>query len=71
MVFKAAGGANMRSDNIFRTGENNYMALRRLLERNNIKLAAESVGGSIPRSMYLHLDTGRVVIKSLGVESEL
>jgi len=34
-------------------------------------LAASAVGNSIPRSMFLHIDTGRVFIKSLGQESEL
>ncbi len=71
MVFKAAGGANMRRDNIFRTGEQNYMALQRLLERNDIALSAAAVGGDIPRSMYLHLDTGQVFIKTFGETSEL
>lgn len=71
LVFKAAGGANMRNDDIFLTGARNFEALQRLMERNNIELAATAVGDSIPRSMFLHLDTGKVMIKSLGVASEL
>ncbi|WP_147819794.1 chemotaxis protein CheD [Salidesulfovibrio onnuriiensis] len=71
LIFKAAGGANMRNDDMFLTGQRNFETLLRLLERNNIKLTAQSVGGTIPRSMFLHIDTGRVFIKSLGQESEL
>lgn len=71
LVFKAAGGANMRNDNLFNTGRRNFEALQRLLERNEISLAASDVGGTIPRTMFLHLDTGRVVIRSLGEEKEL
>lgn len=71
LEFKAAGGANMRKDNFFETGARNYAALERLLARNNISLKAKAVGGSIPRSIYLHLDTGRLVIKSLGTVSEM
>lgn len=71
LVFKAAGGANMRHDDMFLTGKRNFEALLRLLERNDIKLTASEVGGNIPRTMFLHLDTGKVVLRSLGNEREL
>jgi len=71
LVFKVAGGANMRSNDFFNTGKRNMAALTRLLDRNKVTLAAQEVGGTIPRTMYLHLDSGRVVLKSLGKESEL
>ena len=71
LVFKAAGGANMRDNDFFNTGSRNLDALYKLLERNNVTLEAKAVGGTIPRTMFLFLDTGRVVIRSLGKESEL
>lgn len=71
LEFKAAGGANMRNNDFFSTGERNLSALRKLLKRNKVTLAAEAVGGTIPRTMFLFLDTGRVVVRSLGKESEL
>lgn len=71
LIFKAAGGANMRNDNLFNTGLRNFEALERLLDRNHVKLAAMDVGGTIPRTMFLHLDTGRVLVRSLGEETEL
>lgn len=71
LVFKAGGCANMRNDDMFNTGQRNFEALQRLLDRNNITLAAQAVGGSMPRSMFLHIATGRVVIKSLGQESDI
>ncbi|BDQ34529.1 chemotaxis protein CheD [Pseudodesulfovibrio portus] len=71
LVFKVAGGANMRSNDFFSTGKRNMEALTKLLDRNKVSLAAQAVGGTIPRTMYLYLDTGRVVVKSLGKESEL
>lgn len=71
LVFKAAGGANMRSDNLFNTGLRNFEALEKLLDRNGVKLTAQDVGSTIPRTMFLHLDTGRVVVKSLGEEKDL
>lgn len=71
LVFKAAGGANMRNDNIFNTGLRNFEALEKLLDTNAVTLAAKDVGGTIPRTMFLHLDTGRVLVRSLGEDSEL
>ncbi len=71
LVFKVAGGANMRNDNLFNTGLRNFEALGKLLDRNHVTLAAVDVGGTIPRTMFLHLDTGRVLVRSLGEESEL
>jgi len=71
LVFRVAGGANMRNDGLFNTGARNFEALEKLLVRNNVKLAASDVGGTIPRTMFLYLDTGRVVVRSLGKEKEL
>lgn len=71
LIFKAAGGANMRHDNLFNTGERNFEALLRLMERNKIDLAAANVGGTIPRTVFLHLDSGKTIVRSLGKESEL
>lgn len=71
LVFKAAGGANMRNDTLFNTGLRNYEALEKLLKRNEVSLSATDVGGTIPRTMVLYLDTGRVVVRSLGEEMDL
>lgn len=71
LVFKVAGGANMRSNDFFSTGKRNMESLLHLLERNKVTLAAQEVGGTIPRTMFLYMDTGRVVIRSLGKESDL
>jgi len=71
LIFKAAGCANMRGDEIFQTGKRNFAALEKLLERNHVTLAAQSVGGTIPRTLFLYLDTGRVVVRSLGKEADL
>lgn len=71
LVFKAAGGANMRNDTLFNTGQRNYEALLSLLSRNHVKLAASDVGGTIPRTLFLYLNTGRVVVRSFGEETEL
>ncbi len=71
LIFKVAGGANMRNDNLFNTGLRNFEALEKLFKCNEVKLAAQDVGGTIPRTMFLHLDTGRVLIRSLGEDKEI
>jgi len=71
LIFKAAGGANMRNDNLFNTGARNFEALEKLFQRNKVKLSATEVGGTVPRTLFLHLETGRVLVRSLGEEMEL
>lgn len=71
LVIKAAGGANMRNDTLFNTGARNFEALEKLLSHNGVSLSAKDVGGTIPRTMVLYLDTGRVVVRSLGEEKYL
>ncbi|QJB55862.1 chemotaxis protein CheD [Pseudodesulfovibrio sp. zrk46] len=71
LIFKAAGGANMRNDNLFNTGARNFEALEKLFARNHVQLAAKEVGGTVPRTLFLHLEDGRTVVRSLGEETEL
>ncbi|MCJ2165729.1 MULTISPECIES: chemotaxis protein CheD [unclassified Pseudodesulfovibrio] len=71
LVFKAAGCANMRNDRLFDTGVRNFEALKKLMERNHKSLAASEVGGTIPRTLFLYLDTGRVVVRSMGKEWDI
>ncbi|MBU1248757.1 MAG: chemotaxis protein CheD [Proteobacteria bacterium] len=71
LVFKVAGGADMRGDTLFQTGSRNIEALLNLLEKNRIFVAGQDVGGSIPRTMFLHMDTGRVVVRTFGKDKEL
>lgn len=72
LILKAAGcGRMMHISNQFDTGANNLAALRKLLAVNEMRLAAEDVGGTIPRTMRLYADTGRLVISSCGRTWEL
>ena len=53
----AAGGINM--------GERNVLSSRQALSEAGIPLAAQDVGGDYGRSVYFHLDDGRVLVRSL------
>ncbi|MGE4555605.1 MAG: chemotaxis protein CheD [Desulfovibrionaceae bacterium] len=72
LILKAAGGGHMMTSNrLFDVGKQNSDILRRLLAHNHMSLKAEDFGGTLPRTVYFYLDTGRVVVKSLGKEWEL
>ncbi len=72
IVAKVAGGAVLLNDNgTFRIGERNYIVVRKLLWKNNILISAEDVGGSIARTVYLHINDGKTIVRSAGNEYEL
>lgn len=65
LVAKVAGGATVFDDRgMFRIGERNHASLRRVLWRNEILIAAEDIGGTRPRTMYVAVATGRVVLRT-------
>lgn len=66
LILKAAGGADMRGDTLFRTGERNVEALRWVLRKERLSLSGYEVGGTIPRTLYLYMQTGDVVVKTFG-----
>ena len=72
LVAKVAGGAVLLDDNgMFRIGERNHIVVRKLLWKNNILISSEDVGGTLARTMYLHIIDGKTIIKSAGKEYEL
>jgi chemotaxis protein CheD len=69
LVAKMAGGACMMDEQgTFRIGERNHLVATKMLQRNGIRIAAEDVGGTAARSVFLHIDEGRTLIKSRGRE---
>lgn len=72
LVAKVAGAAKLLDEKgMFRIGERNYTVLRKILWKNNILITGESTGGTIPRTMYLHMDSGATRIRSRGEEIEI
>lgn len=67
MVVKVAGGGQILDENgVFNIGKRNYMILKKLFWRNNVRIAAEDVGGSVNRTMRLEISSGRVFLKVSG-----
>lgn len=72
IILKAAGASRILDEKgTFKIGDRNYATLRKILWKNNILIASEDVGGAVSRTMYLEMDTGRVIIKSQGNNTEL
>lgn len=72
VVVKIAGGSQMSAapglNGIFRIGERNIAAVREAIDGAGVALAAADTGGQRGRTVRMHLDSGRVVVTTLGQE---
>ncbi len=72
LITKVAGAASLLDEKgLFKIGKRNHTVLRKLLWKNSILIEAEDVGGTSPRTMSLHIGTGRTYLKIKGKEEEL
>ena len=72
LIVCAAGGAEIIADNgHFRVGSRNRTLLRKLFWKNNILLAGEETGGTVSRTLTMHMDTGVVAIRNKSEERTL
>ncbi len=72
LTVKVAGAASLLcTKGLFKIGERNYTVLRKILWKNNLLIAAESVKGTESRTLSLYMDSGRTTIKSKGIEVDL
>jgi chemotaxis protein CheD len=63
LVAKIAGGATMFGERSDRdVGEKNYQAVRQYLQRHNIPLVAEHIGGNQGRMLYFSPDDGTLAV---------
>ena len=70
LVLKAAGCSKLLdTNNMFRIGERNNAVLRKLLWKNNLLLASESIGGTISRTLRLYVSTWEVSVTTGGKET--
>ncbi len=72
LIVKVAGGSQLLDDNgTFSIGKRNYVMLRKILWKNGVLIDNEHVGGSLSRTLRLHIGTGRVTLKTRQGEIEL
>jgi chemotaxis protein CheD len=72
LVARAAGGACFVDPHaIFDIGKRNYLALRKVLWKEGVLLAAEACGGTESRAMRLEIASGRLWLHEGSTEREL
>jgi chemotaxis protein CheD len=65
LIVKVAGGSVLLDDHgTFNIGKRNYLALRKIFWKNGVMIDGEDVGGSLSRTLRLHIGTGEVTIKT-------
>ncbi|HAL45037.1 MAG: hypothetical protein A2Y12_01495 [Planctomycetes bacterium GWF2_42_9] len=70
---KIAGGAQRLKvvSGSFDIGKRNYLAIRKILWKNGMFIDSEDVGGCSPRTLYMDIIDGTVIVKSIGTERTL
>lgn len=72
LVAKVFGAASQIDESgLFRIGERNHAVVRKVLWKNGILIAAEEVGGSVSRTVYLEVGTGRTLVRAEGAVREI
>lgn len=72
MVVKIAGGAAMKQGPAsFDIGHRNHLAIRKALWQAGLMIESEDVGGDMPRSLFMQISTGKILMKKRNETSEL
>ena len=72
LVVKVAGGSQLLDDKgLFAIGKRNHTAMRKLLWQQGLLVKSEHVGGTISRTLYLEIGSGRTWLTTGGKEIEL
>ncbi len=72
LIVKATGcGSPLGKNAMFKIGERNYTVLKKLLEKNNVALHAEDVGGTDSRTVHVDLSNGKTIIRIKEKRKEL
>lgn len=71
LIAKIAGGAQMfaisQTNDIMRVGYRNVIATKEMLEKLRIPLLAEDTGGNIGRTIEFYAQTGKLIVKTIGL----
>ena len=65
-VYVVGGSQVMDNSGMFNIGKRNYMILRKMFWKNKVIVTKEDIGGSVNRTISLHVGTGRVHMKVSG-----
>lgn len=71
LVAKIAGGAQMfavsQTNDIMRVGYRNVISVKETLEKLRIPLLAEDTGGNVGRTIEFYTETGKLLVKTIGL----
>jgi chemotaxis protein CheD len=68
LVVRAAGAARVvGTEDVFKIGQRNYLAMRKILWKAGVLVQAEDVGGSISRTLRMEVGSGRVWLRGAGM----
>jgi len=70
-VIMAGGAQVLATTDFFDIGNRNVVIARKLFWKNGVLIAAEHVGGHIPRTLYLEIGSGKTWFTSHGEQIEL
>jgi chemotaxis protein CheD len=69
LLVKLVGGAKIMDPNsTFDIGKRNALAIKKILWENRLGVLVEDIGGDISRNVRVMVDTGNVLVKTLGKE---
>lgn len=70
LILRIAGGSQMTAarglSDTFKIGDRNLAEVMAALEREKMSLAAADTGGNMGRTARMHLDTGKIIVKTVG-----
>ncbi len=69
-IFIAGGAEILDQKGFFNIGKRNYMALKKMLFRNNVLIEKQAVGGNVNRTVRLEIATGHIYVKTSGSQEE-
>lgn len=65
-VYVFGGSQILDQKGFFNIGKRNYMALKKILFKNNVLINYEDVGGNVNRTVRLEISTGNIFVKTSG-----
>ena len=69
LVVNVAGGAQVMDEaGVFNIGKRNALALRKILWKAGVLIHSEALGGSVSRTVRLEMQTGRVWLRTEGLQ---
>ncbi len=72
LITRVAGcAAALDNANLFRIGERNHAVFRKIMWKNGLLIKGEDIGSNITRTLRMEIATGRLTVRSGGVEREL